>query len=103
MAPPNYKSNEHATHGLSNTPSPAQITSFLVIGYTIAVYFSCVMSIHYNLTLLILYSTSFAVVLVSSAQASLTNPTDRVVYYYKWSRHDKKVTFSPEYDKILFC
>ena len=27
--------------------------------------------------------------MVFSAMATLTNPTDRVVYYYKWSRHDR--------------
>lgn len=33
--------------------------------------------------------------IVSSWMASTCDPTDRVVYYYKWSRHDKKVVFAP--------
>lgn len=41
--------------------------------------------------------------IISSAAATLIDPTDRVVYYYKWSKFDKKITFAPEYDKILFC
>lgn len=40
---------------------------------------------------------------MSSAAATLIDPTDRVVYYYKWSKFDKKIAFAPEYDKILFC
>ena len=40
---------------------------------------------------------------ISSAAATLIDPTDRVVYYYKWSKFDKQINFAPEYDKILFC
>lgn len=40
---------------------------------------------------------------VSAGLATGMDPTDRVVYYYKWSRHDRKITFAPEYDKVLFC
>jgi hypothetical protein len=26
-----------------------------------------------------------------------------MVYYYKWSKFDKKVVFAPDYSKVLFC
>jgi palmitoyltransferase len=41
--------------------------------------------------------------IISSACATLINPTDRMVYYYKWSVHDQKIAFSPDYDQVLFC
>jgi hypothetical protein len=55
------------------------------------------------MALLVLYIVFGIVMVVSSALATLSNPTDRMVYYYKWSRHDRKITFAPEYDKVLFC
>ena len=39
----------------------------------------------------------------SAALATIINPTDRVVYYYKWSLHDKTIHFKPDDDKFLFC
>ena len=46
---------------------------------------------------------ALAVLAVSSGVATCSNPTDRVVYYYKWSRHDRNIDFVPEYNKVLFC
>jgi hypothetical protein len=35
--------------------------------------------------------------IISSTVATMSDPTDRVVYNYKWSIHDKKVVFKPNY------
>jgi hypothetical protein len=93
--PPNYPQPQHATNAFSHRPSAAQLTSYIAIAYTLSTYFSCVLPLHFNLTLLTLFSCSLLVLVVASAKASLANPTDRVVYYYKWSRHDRSVVFSP--------
>lgn len=50
-----------------------------------------------------LYVFFGAILIISSAISTLKDPTDRIVYYYKWSRFDKQVIFSPDYDKVLFC
>jgi palmitoyltransferase len=41
--------------------------------------------------------------IISSGIATFCDPTDRVVYHYKWSRHDKKISFAPDYTKVLYC
>ena len=101
--PPSYSLKEHATHGFSHSPSLAQIVSYLIIAYTVLVYLLCTISITQSTPLLVLFSLSLATLVISSGIATLMDPTDRVVFYYKWSRYDKKVPFSPEYDKILYC
>jgi hypothetical protein len=101
--PPNYKLTEHATNGFSIKPSPAQIISYIMIAFSISVYFSCTNWIQSNTPLFILFIILTLTVIISSALATWVDPTDRVVYYYKWSRHDKTVSFSPQYDKMLFC
>lgn len=30
---------------------------------------------------------------LAAAHATLANPTDRMVFYYKWSQHDKNIKF----------
>lgn len=31
------------------------------------------------------------------------DPTDRVVYWYKWSVYDRKIPFQPDLSKVLYC
>ena len=31
--------------------------------------------------------------MLAAARATLANPTDRMVYYYKWSQQDKQIRF----------
>lgn len=40
---------------------------------------------------------------LAAARATSANPTDRMVYYYKWWQHDKKMGFKVDYEKVLFC
>lgn len=101
--PPSYSLREHATHGCSHPPSLAQMVSYLVIGYTVLVYLLCTMSLSESTALLVLFCVFLGSLVISAGIATVMDPTDRVVYYYKWSRYDKKVGFSPEYDKILYC
>lgn len=101
--PPNYNLREHATNGFSQGPSIAQIASYLIIAASIAVYFSSTLALDHSRVLLVLYVVFGVAMAASAALATGMDPTDRVVYYYKWSRHDRKITFAPEYDKILFC
>ena len=68
-----------------------------------ATYFSCLLPLRFSLPLLLLFASALATLVLTSAKASLTNPTDRVVYHYKWSRQDKKVSFSPDFRKVLYC
>jgi hypothetical protein len=75
----------------------------VVIAASIAIYFTCILPLKYELVLIILYAVCGGAMVGSSAAATLIDPTDRVVYYYKWSKFDKKIIFAPEYDKILFC
>lgn len=101
--PPNYSLNKHARHGFSHRPSPAQIAAYLIIASSIAIYFSSTLALYFSNALLVLYLLFGLAMVVSTALATLNDPTDRVVYYYMWSRHDRNVTFAPEYDKVLFC
>lgn len=40
---------------------------------------------------------------LAAVRATSANPTDRMVYYYKWSQYDKKMGFKVDYEKVLFC
>lgn len=93
--PPNYNLREHATNGFSQRPSPAQIAAYLIIASSIAIYFSSTLPLHSSGVLLALYLGFGIVMVVSAAMATVIDPTDRVVYYYKWSRHDRKIPFAP--------
>lgn len=101
--PPNYILKERATHGFSRTPSIAQIVSYIAIICSIVIYFSSIITLYNLQVLLVLYVVFGVVMIVSSLLAILYDPTDRLVYYYKWSRYDSKIEFTPEYQKILFC
>jgi large-conductance mechanosensitive channel len=101
--PPNYSLREHATNGFSQCPSPAQLAAYLIIATSIAVYFSSTLPLHNSSALLALYLLFGITMVMSAGMATVIDPTDRVVYYYKWSRHDRKIPFAPEYDKVLFC
>ncbi len=101
--PPNYLLTEHATHGFSTRPSPAQLASYIVISLSIAVYFSSTLSLLQSPALLALYCISGLTMALSALAATICDPTDRVVYFYKWSRHDRQITFAPDYSKVLFC
>lgn len=101
--PPNYNLDQHATNGFSQRPSCAQLSAYLIIATSIAVYFSSTLPLDHSPVLLALYLLFGVVMAVSAALATAIDPTDRVVYYYKWSRHDRKIPFAPEYDKVLFC
>lgn len=101
--PPNYNSPNHATHGFSQRPSIAQIIAYIVISASVGIYFSSTLPLGMFPAVMGVYIGLGLIMVVSSAGATLINPTDRVVYYYKWSRYDRKVIFAPEYDKILFC
>jgi hypothetical protein len=79
------------------------MASYLVIAFSISVYFSCTISISLNIALLVLYIFFGVTMVVTSAIATLCDPTDRLVYHYKWSRHDKKILFAPDYGKVLYC
>lgn len=103
MPPPNYSLNDHAINGFSHRLSLAQIVSYIIIALSIAIYFSSTFTLHNNTVLLALYIVFGFIMVVTSSAATLIDPTDRVVYYYKWSRHDRNVKFAPEYDKVLFC
>ena len=94
-APPNYNLNQHATNGFSQRPSAAQIVAYLMIAISIAVYFSSTIVIDYSPVLLSLYTVFGVVMVVSAGLATGIDPTDRVVYYYKWTRHDRKIPFAP--------
>lgn len=103
IPPPNYSLKQHATHGLSLRLSVAQVVAYIVIGSSIAIYFSSIIKLHNSSVLLALYCVFGVTMLVSSSLATFDDPTDRLVYYYKWSRFDQNVEFSPEYEKVLFC
>ena len=102
-SPPNYEPPTHATHGLSHCPSPAQIAAYLVVAASIAIYFTSIYSLYANTILLATYIIFGSIMLGSAALATIINPTDQVVYYYKWSLHDKTISFIPDNDKFLFC
>jgi hypothetical protein len=34
---------------------------------------------------------------------SLTNPTDRAIYQYKWSKHNKNIKFTTDYSQNCYC
>jgi len=93
--PPNYKLNKHSINGFSIRPSPAQLISYILIAFSISIYFSCTNILLNNTILLVFYITTGLILIISSALATIVDPTDRMVYYYKWSKHDKKVAFSP--------
>jgi hypothetical protein len=40
---------------------------------------------------------------VFTSICSLTNPTDMLVYHYKWSKHDKNIKFSTDYAQNYYC
>jgi hypothetical protein len=101
--PPNYNLQQHATNGFSQRPSAAQLASYVIIATSIAIYFSSTLPLNNAPALLALYIIFGVIMCVSAGLATIIDPTDRVVYYYKWSRHDRKIPFAPEYDKVLFC
>lgn len=93
--PPNYDLKERATHGLSLNLSLAQIVSYICIASSVAIYFSSIVTLHNNQILLILYTIFGVSMIVSSFLATMNDPTDRLVYFYKWSRFDSKIEFVP--------
>lgn len=101
--PPNYDLNLHATNGFSHKPSPAQIISYLVIIASITIYFTSVLPTLNIIILLILYIIFGTLMIISAGWATAIDPTDRVVYYFKWTRINHNISFNADYDKILFC
>lgn len=79
------------------------MAAYLVIATTIGIYFSCVISLYFHPVLVALYCFFGVVMVVSSGLATGVNPSDRVVYYYKWSLHDRTIAFNAELDKVLYC
>jgi hypothetical protein len=103
LPPPNYNSKIHSRHGFSKCPSSTQILSYFVIISSIIIYFTCIWPFCPNLPLLILLSLSGLTMVFTSAYCTFLDPTDRLIYYYKWSRYDKKIQFSPDYGQTTFC
>jgi palmitoyltransferase ZDHHC1/11 len=79
------------------------VAAYCLISASIAVYFSCTNVLHSSSLLLFLYCLFGAVMILSAARATLANPTDRVVYSYKWSLQEKRVTFVVDYERVLYC
>lgn len=74
-----------------------------MVAASIAIYFTSIYSLYANTILLATYIIFGSIMLGSAALATMINPTDQVVYYYKWSLHDKTISFIPDNDKFLFC
>lgn len=41
--------------------------------------------------------------MINAIWCSLSNPTDLIVYHYKWSKHDKTIKFEPNYNENYYC
>jgi hypothetical protein len=91
--PANYPLSKHRTHGLSQNVSWAQVLSSLLIVAEIVVYFTCVNRIKQNTAVLVLYSISGVIGVIAAALATLYNPTDWIVYYYKGADPKKNKSF----------
>lgn len=102
-APPNYPLTKHRTHGLSQNLSWAQVLSSLLIVTEIVVYFSCVNPIKQNNVLLVLYSISGAIGIIAAILATLHNPTDWIVYYYKGADFKRDKPFTYDMKELRFC
>lgn len=96
--PPNYPAPKHATHSFSHSPSVPQMVAYCFICCEIVVYFGCLHSINPNYILFGFYCASTVLMLVFAAICSFSNPTDSVVYLYKWHKYDKSVKFEPNYN-----
>jgi hypothetical protein len=67
----------------------------VIIAVSIAIYFSSIMPLRHEVVVIVLYAVFGGLMVLSSAAATLIDPTDRVVYYYKWSKFDKNISFTP--------
>lgn len=101
--PPNYPSSRHASHTFSHSPSVPQILAYMIVTAEILVYFLCLRQLYENYIVLGLYCGFGVIVLVSGAICSATNPTDVVVYHYKWSKLDKSVLFDTDFSQNCYC
>lgn len=50
-----------------------------------------------------IYIASAFFVILFCLICSLSNPTDRVVYHYKWSKHTKSVKFDSDFLQNYYC
>ena len=82
--PPIYQRIPRATHSFSHSPSCQQVFIILVFIASIVVYYVCIHSLEENWVLFGLYTFSLLVMIISYIITSCTDPTDRIVYSYKW-------------------
>lgn len=75
----------------------------MIIIASICIYFSCVWSLLQNTALIVLLCLSGIIMVLSSAYCTLSDPTDRIIYYYKWSKFDKNIKFAPDYSQTIYC
>ena len=87
--PPNYSLTNRATHSFSHLPSIPQVFAYLVISFDIITFYLCIHYINENWIIFGFYSFSLFLVIVSTALTSCSDPTDRTVYKYKWSKYKK--------------
>lgn len=85
--PPNYPKASHGSHGFSLGPSFAQVASYIIITAEIVVFFVCVHQVLQNYVILGLYVGFGVLMIVSALVCSCSNPTDMLVYHYKWSKY----------------
>lgn len=100
--PPNYHHFNHATHTFSHAPSAPQIFSYCIILSEIVSYYVCIHSIINNWVLFGLYTFSVLLVVATTCITSLSDPTDKIVYNYKWSKY-KNETFMEETAAYYLC
>lgn len=103
LQPPNYPSTRHASHTFSHSPSIPQIISYVCIIAEIIIYFVCIHQKYQNYILMGFYILSGILMIITAAVCSSTNPTDKVIYYYKWSKIDKSVRFTIDYTLSCYC
>ena len=91
--PPNFSNSKHTSNAFSRNISKSQISAYLLVCLEIIVFFLCMNPFIQNLIILSFYVISGVVFFVSAAISQCSDPTDKVVYHYKWSRHNKLIAF----------
>lgn len=101
--PPNYPRVRHASHTFSHTPSLPQLFAYLSVAAELVIYYVCLHRLYLNYILLGVYSASAGLVIAFALICSCTNPTDRMVYLYKWSKYSKEVKFESDFSTNYYC
>ena len=55
----------------------------------VIIYYLCIHVLNPNWILFAFYTFSLLLLIISTAVASCSDPTDRTVYDYKWSKYNK--------------